>query len=181
MNRAKGRERCRFIGRWFDIMGPTTVLALWFLMSGTATAFEGVAPPESKVTRFLSPDGARTAHALTTIGLGRVQTHQIVIDLLGAEARRPIELPVEEIDEVLWYGNDRILYAESSDSGTYSIVSLTGESLGTLAFPGTGYVVHKTRTFSPDGRKLAFIGHRMEGSEAVESGLRRGRRSGYCP
>ncbi len=122
----------------------------------------------SKVTQLLSPDGLRIAYGQIAVGPDGEQKVRIIIGKADGSDRKALPVDSDSVDEVQWYGNDRIAYVLAHGENGYRLMNLLGQPAGELRMPG-GCDSFFHQCLSPDGKKIAFCGNYFDTDEKFEN------------
>ncbi|MEX2121988.1 MAG: M56 family metallopeptidase [Pirellulales bacterium] len=144
--------------------------------AGDTTVIEAAPPAQESplsVTRFVSPDGKRIAYGQIAVGPDGEQRVRIIIGNVDGTNRRPLPVDGEAVDEVRWYGNDRIAYVTDHGQDGYFLMDDNGKADGRITMPaGCDSFFHQC--LSPDGRWIAFCGNYADvPSDVASEGARR--------
>lgn len=113
---------------------------------------------EHRVSRLLSPDGRRIAYGQVAVGPAGDQKVRIIIGNADGSDRKALPVESDGVDEVQWYGNDRIAYVKEHGEDGYFLMDLDGQPAGELRMPAACDSFHQ-QCLSPDGKKIAFCGN----------------------
>lgn len=129
------------------------------IVPGAKAPAELNADPDAplRVTRLVSPDRKQIAYGQTAVAANGQQQVRIIVGNIDGGNRRALPIDAEAIDEVQWYGSDRIAYVTSHGQDGYSLMDLDGKPAGRLTMPaGCDSSFHQC--LSPDGRWIAYCG-----------------------
>jgi beta-lactamase regulating signal transducer with metallopeptidase domain/Tol biopolymer transport system component len=119
---------------------------------------------DRQVTRLLSPDGKHIAYGQMAVSADGEQILRIIVGNADGTNRKALAIPIaaaESVDEVQWYGNDRIAYVTEHGQDGYFLMDLQGKPAGRLTMPaGCDSFFHQC--LSPDGRWIAYCGNYSE-------------------
>ena len=145
---------------WFARAGRGIFLAVVAIMFAPAgrVAAESQATP---VSQLISPDGRKIAYAQIAVGPDGEQKVRVVVGDADGAHRRGLPIDAEAVDEVQWYGNDRIAYVTEHGEDGYRLMDLDGKAAGELRMPpGCDSFFHQC--LSPDGKTIAYCGNYAE-------------------
>lgn len=117
-----------------------------------------------RVSRLLSPDGTQIAYGQIAVGPDGEQKVRVIVGNVDGTDRKALPVDAENVDEVQWYGNDKIAYVIEHGEDGYRLMNLDGTSGGEIRMPaGCDSFFHQC--LSPDGKKIAFCGNYFETTE----------------
>jgi Tol biopolymer transport system component len=116
------------------------------------------APTPLRVTPLISPNGQRIAYGQVAVGANGQQRVRIIVGNVDGSNRRALPIETEAVDEVQWYGNDRIAYVTRHGQDGYLLMDFNGKPAGRLTMPA-GCDSYFHQCLSPDGRWIAYCGN----------------------
>lgn len=157
----------RTTNRWLDQTPRVTVLVIVAIMPAQ-TARLAAEEQASPVSNLISPDRRHIAYGQTAIGPNGEQKVRIIVGDADGSHRRALPIDAEAVDEVQWYGNDRIAYVTEHGEDGYQLIDLEGRKADELRMPaGCDSFFHQC--LSPDGKTIAFCGNYAEVDQKFES------------
>jgi len=122
------------------------------------------------VSTLISPDGRRIAYGQIAVAAGGRQRVRVIVGNADGSNRRPLPIDAEGVDEVQWYGNDRIAYVTDHGQDGYDLIDLDGEpaAAGGLRMP-PGCDSYHQQCLSPNGKMIAFCGNYFETDRQFDS------------
>jgi Tol biopolymer transport system component len=146
--------------------------ALLTMAAASATTPAAEATPaadaETPVTPLVSPDGRHIAYGQIAVAAGGEQRVRIIVGDADCSNRRPLAIDAEGVDEVLWYGNDRLAYVTKHGQDGYFLMDLDGKPAGELRMPPGCDSFHQ-QCLAPNGKMIAFCGNYFETDEQFDS------------
>jgi Tol biopolymer transport system component len=140
------------------------IIAAMLTMSASVAAEEQITP----VSQLVSPDRQRVAYGQIAVGPNGDQKVRIIVGNVDGSQRRALPIDAEAVDEVQWYGNDRIAYVTKHGEDGYQLIDLEGKPAGELRMPpGCDSYFHQC--LSPDGKTIAFCGNYAKIDQRFES------------
>src|SRR5689334_19868396 len=110
--------------------------ALAFLAITLATTVRLAAEEQvTPVSRLLSPDRQHIAYCQIAVGADGEQKVRIIVGDADGSNRRALSIDAPAVDEVQWYGNDRIMYVAKHGEDGYRLINLEGKAAGALHMP----------------------------------------------
>jgi beta-lactamase regulating signal transducer with metallopeptidase domain len=120
------------------------------------------------VTQLLSPDGLHIAYGQIAVGPDGDQKVRIIVGNADGSDRKALPVDSENVDEIQWYGNDKIAYVLAHGENGYRLMNLEGQPAGELRMPG-GCDSFFHQCLSPDGKKIVFCGNYFDTDERFEN------------
>ncbi|WP_442481747.1 hypothetical protein [Aeoliella sp. SH292] len=128
--------------------------ALMLLSSALLAADESATP----VSQLVSPDGRHIAYGQIAVGPNGEQKVRIIVGSADGTDRRALPIDANAVDEVQWYGNERIAFVTRHGEDGYQLIDMEGNPTGELRMPsGCDSFFHQC--LSPDGKWIAFCGN----------------------
>lgn len=142
-----------------QVRGVTALAIVAILLAPTLRlAAEEQATP---VNQLISPDRQHIAYGQTAVGPKGEQKARIIVGDADGSHRRALPIDAEVVDEVQWYGNDRIAYVTEHGEDGYQLIDLEGKPARELRMPpGCDSFFHQC--LSPNGKTIAFCGNYAE-------------------
>jgi hypothetical protein len=126
-----------------------------------------VATIGAPVSRLVSPDGRRIAYGQIAVAAGGQQRVRIIVGDADGANRRALPVDAESVDEVQWYGYDRIAYVTDHGQDGYLLMDLEGQAAGRLTMPaGCDSFFHQC--LSPNGKYIAYCGNYFETDQTFD-------------
>jgi hypothetical protein len=126
----------------------------------TLTTSDALAADEqaTPVSQLVSPDGLHVAYGQIAVGPNGGQKVRIIVGNADGTDRHALPIEADAVDEVQWYGNDRIAFVTKHGDDGYQLIDLEGNPAGELRMPaGCDSFFHQC--LSPDGKWIAFCGN----------------------
>src|SRR5687767_16004812 len=94
---------------------PIWICAALLTMAAASASTQTVeaapaADAETPDTALISPDGRHIAYGQIAVAANGEQRVRIIVGEADGSNRRPLPIDAEGVDEVQWYGNDRLAY-----------------------------------------------------------------------
>ena len=153
----------------------------WSLTSLAGVAALLVAAPRlaaeeqpTPVSQLISPDRQHIAYRQFAVGPNGELKVRIIVGNADGSQRRALPIDAEGVDEVQWYGNDRLAYVTEHGEDGYQLIDLEGKPAGELRMPPScDSFFHQC--LSPDGKTIAFCGNYVDIDRQFESDRERRR------
>jgi hypothetical protein len=102
-------------------MTAPAIVAITLAPTARLAAEEQATP----VSQLISPDRQHIAYGQTAVGPKGEQKVRIIVGDADGSRRRALPIDAETVDEVQWYGNDRVAYVTEHGQDGYQL--LTGK------------------------------------------------------
>ncbi|HEX6961395.1 MAG TPA: hypothetical protein VF175_05975, partial [Lacipirellula sp.] len=122
----------------------------------------------TSVTTLISPDGRQIAYGQIAVAANGEQRVRIIVGEADGSNRRPLPIEAEAVDEVQWYGNDRLAYVTRHGQDYYYLMDLDGQPADELRMPPGCDSFHQ-QCLAPNGKMIAFCGNHFEIDKRFDS------------